>query len=70
MAFPRTLNEMTTAGYGFDNHATCRGCGDEIEWWITPNGKKIPMNPMERGSSPATAHWSTCTERDSFRKRD
>jgi hypothetical protein len=70
MAFPRTLDEMTTAGYKFDNHATCRGCGDDIEWWITPTGKKIPMNIMDRGASTATAHWATCPEQDSFRKKD
>lgn len=70
MAFPKTLNEMVPSGYKFDNSSVCRGCGDEIEWWETPSGKKIPMNPMEHGSSAAVAHWSTCTEQDSFRKRD
>ncbi len=69
MPFPQTLDEMTSAGYKFDNTSTCRGCGDEIEWWITPSGRKIPMNPMERGISKAVAHWSTCTEQDSFRKK-
>ena len=69
MAFPKTLDEMNAAGYVFENHAECRGCGDSIEWWKTPSGKSIPMNPMERGSSPATAHWSTCTEADSFRQK-
>jgi hypothetical protein len=51
-------------------HAECRGCGDSIEWWITPNQKKIPMNPMSRGDDPAVAHWASCTEQDSFRKRN
>lgn len=68
MAFPKTLDEMKGAGYSFDNSAICRGCGDDIEWWITPSGKKIPMNIMERGVSSAIAHWSTCSEADSFRK--
>jgi hypothetical protein len=69
MSFPRTLDEMKSNGYRFDNDAVCRGCGDDIEWWITPNGKKIPMNPMPRGISEATAHWATCTEQASFRGR-
>jgi hypothetical protein len=68
MPFPKTLDEMKAAGYKFDNYATCRGCGDDLEWWITPTGKKIPMNPMDRGLSDAVAHWSTCSEADSFRK--
>jgi hypothetical protein len=68
MAFPQTLDEMKSRGYKFKDHAECKGCGDSIEWWETPNGKNIPMNPMERGSSEAVAHWATCTEQDSFRK--
>ena len=68
MPFPQTLDELKSAGYMFDNHAECRGCGESIEWWKTPNGKSIPMNPMDRGVSPAVAHWSTCSEADSFRK--
>ena len=60
MAFPKTLNEMKSASYRFDNDAVCRGCGDDIEWWETPSGKKIPMNPMTSGDSPAVAHWATC----------
>ena len=35
MAFPKTLDEMNAAGYVFDNHAECRGCGDSIEWWAS-----------------------------------
>lgn len=68
MAFPKTADEMKDQGYRFDNDANCRGCGDEIEWWFTPGGKKIPMNPMPRGTSEAVAHWATCTEQSSFRR--
>jgi hypothetical protein len=69
MAFPRTFDEMKLARYIFDNDATCRGCGDAIEWWITPNGKKMPMNPMTSGSSPAVPHWSTCSDAPMFSKK-
>ena len=69
MAFPKTFAELAPAGYSFDNAAVCKGCGDEIEWWTTPNGKHIPMNPMKRDSDEAVAHWATCTEQDSFRKQ-
>ena len=67
MPFPRTFDEMKSAGYRFDNHSKCRGCGEEIEWWLTPTGKKIPMNLMPKGDSEARAHFSTCTSVDSFR---
>lgn len=68
MAFPKTFDEMKPAGYKFLGNATCKGCGDDIEWWETPNGKKIPMNPMTSGSSEAVAHWSTCSDAPVFRK--
>jgi len=69
MAFPKTLDEMNAVGYKFDNHATCRGCGADIEWWITPRGSKLPMDPMERGSSEAVSHFATCPESDSFKRK-
>lgn len=68
MAFPRTWDELIAAGYVWQNDAECRGCGDPIMWFRTPSGKSIPMNPMQRGSDEAVAHWATCTEQDSFRK--
>ena len=69
MAFPTTFDEMKARGYKFKDFAECKGCGDAIEWWETPNGKNIPMNAMQRGSDEAVAHWATCTEQDSFRKK-
>jgi hypothetical protein len=68
MAYPKNFAEMKAQNYKFDNDAECRGCGDAIEWWITPNGKKMPMNPMTCSESPAVPHWSTCSDAPSFRK--
>ena len=69
MPFPQTLDELTAENYVFKDHAVCKGCGEDIEWWSTPSNKNIPMNPMKRGSDAAVAHWSTCTEADFFRKK-
>jgi hypothetical protein len=68
MPFPQTLKEMTEASYQFQDHAVCRGCGDDIEWWQTPNGKKIPMNPVNASDDKAVSHWATCSDAPSFRK--
>lgn len=68
MAFPKNLSEMKSFGYSFDNYAVCRGCGQDIEWWSTPRGKKIPMDPMQRDADVATAHFSTCPDAPLFRK--
>ena len=69
MAFPSKLDDMVPFGYTFSDHGICRGCGEDIEWWKTPNNKPIPMNPMKSGSDSATAHWATCPEAESFRKK-
>lgn len=68
MPFPKTCDELKASGYIFSGHGTCKGCGGDIEWWMTPSGKSIPMDPMERGLSPATTHWNTCTDSAGFRR--
>lgn len=67
MAFPKTIDELTAHGYRFTNEATCRGrqCGQRIEWWLTPNGKKLPLDVDESGN--VTAHWGTCPSAKEFR---
>lgn len=67
MPFPATRDALIAAGYVFENHSVCKGCKKEIEWFTTPAGKKMPMDLMPEGSSPAISHWSTCPDRDSFR---
>lgn len=69
MPFPRDRDAMIEQGYRFDNHATCRGCKADIEWWITPKGKKMPFDLMVEGSSLSKPHHSTCPNADDFRKR-
>jgi hypothetical protein len=68
MAFPKTWDELKAAGYEWLNDSECRGCGEPIMWFRTPNGKKIPMDPMDAGSSKATPHWATCSDAPLFRK--
>lgn len=65
--FPKTLDELKTFGYKFLNDASCRNCGADIEWYETPRGKKIPMNAMDKGNSPAVPHWKSCSEPEGFK---
>lgn len=67
MPFPETADEMKKQGYVFENDAVCKGCSEEIEWWSTPRGRKMPMNPMLKGTAPAVPHWKDCTEAPLFR---
>jgi hypothetical protein len=69
MPFPKTLDELTAAGYVFLDHATCRSCGEDIEFWQTPRGKKMPMNPMNKGTDEAKSHFATCPDAPLFRNQ-
>lgn len=68
MAFPKDRDALIAAGYKFSNHAKCRGCEAEVEWYETPRGKKMPFDLMPEGNSPAATHFTTCPEADTFRK--
>jgi hypothetical protein len=67
MPFPQTREALQQASYRFDNHANCRGCKADVEWWFTPRGKKMPFDLMPNDDSAAVAHWSTCPNADDFR---
>ena len=64
MPFPKTDTELTAQGYAFENKAKCRGCGADIEWWLTPKGKHIPLD-----AATLETHWSTCPKAKDFRKQ-
>lgn len=34
----------------------CRQCGEPIDWRVTPNGRKQPVN-----EGTDVVHWTTCT---------
>jgi RyR domain-containing protein len=70
--------ELIAAAWVFDNEGRCRGCGEPIEWWITPNGKKMPMTVKALSKdgflSPVTdfirvPHWGECEAADQFRRK-
>ena len=66
--FPQTVEAMKEAGYTNKDQGTCKdrpgaaGCGATIDWWLTRNGKHIPMD-----GGTATAHFKTCPNAGDFR---
>lgn len=63
MPFPKTDTDLKAAGYEYDGTSRCRGCHAEIEWWRTPKGRAIPLNP-----GTLEPHWSDCPNAKDFRK--
>lgn len=80
MAMPTSKSDLEATGYLFDSEGHCRGCGEPIEWWITPKGKKMPMSVIEvrERESPIApilridrvSHFSNCPSADDFRRHD
>jgi hypothetical protein len=58
-------SELNAAGYELDSVSKCWGkdCGQTIEWWVTPNGKKMPIDPETK-----KPHFGTCPNLKEFRK--
>ncbi len=63
MSFPRTDTDLVARGYTFEAKTKCRGCNARIEFWLTPKGKHIPLNP-----GTMEPHWSSCPRARDFRK--
>jgi hypothetical protein len=63
MPFPRTDTELDAAGYKFAGTSKCRGCNQSIAWYLTPKGKRIPLD-----EGTLESHWATCPKAKDFRK--
>jgi hypothetical protein len=61
MALPNKSEDLKGNGYTFLNDGVCSYCGSDIEWYETPYGTNIPLDPMPEGRSPVRHHRSTCT---------
>jgi hypothetical protein len=68
MSFPATRAEMEAAGYSLNEYTRCKGCQRLMEFWNTPQGRRIPMNPMTDPESPAVSHFTDCPKAGEFRK--
>jgi hypothetical protein len=64
-SFPSTREALNTNGYKLTNSGRCNGptCGAEIEWWMTPNGKKMPLD-----KATLEPHWVSCPDSKQYRK--
>lgn len=72
--WPATSDELKKAGYEYDNDGVCRGCLSPIEWWLTPDGKRMPIsvqkanNVLFDSSEKRISHFANCPEAKSFRR--
>lgn len=66
--YPRTRLGLERARFKkLPGKANCRGCDAPIEWWETPNGKKIPITVNIRGRfEELVMHLDSCPNRGEF----
>jgi len=75
MKFPATSTELKASGYEFNGEAICKGCKESIEFWITPQGRKMPMTVKNNSTVRVAAldmrepHFATCSHADEFRRK-
>ena len=69
MSFPKNRAEMLSQGYTPAGRDRCRSCLVTIEFWITPQKRRIPMNAMLDDKSQAVSHWATCPTPERFRRK-
>jgi len=62
---PRESDDLERKGYEYLNAGVCRGptCGATLQWWRTPKGKVIPLDPKTR-----EPHWTLCPDHEDFRR--
>jgi hypothetical protein len=73
--FPATSKQLVEAGYEYDNDGVCRGCQEPVEWWLTPEGKKMPIsvrkaeNVLFDSGDYRISHFAVCPEATQFRTK-
>lgn len=65
--FPITPAEAIDDGYTLETSgARCSGCKAVIDWWVTPRGKKIPIDSSKETFQ---THFTTCPKVGQFRRK-
>jgi len=73
MALPDTRDTLESVGYKYSGDSRCRGCGENMLWFDTPRGKKMPMSVVsgteDDDPQKLEPHWTVCPKRDQFRSK-
>jgi hypothetical protein len=53
---PEKREDLVAMGYVYTGDGKCRDCHVRVEWWIKPNGKRVPLTVHEEGSGLMQEH--------------
>lgn len=65
---PRTREGLEAVGYKFSTMGSCRGCGVQIQWYVTPEKKWMPFDRANQ-MGEFENHWGSCPARQRFKKK-
>jgi hypothetical protein len=71
---PEKREDLQALGYDYEGDGRCSKCQEVIEWWSTPNGKRMPMRVFEERDASGKivylrrSHFVDCPFADTFRK--
>jgi hypothetical protein len=71
IVWPATAGELESAGYvpPFDAQGVrCQSCATTIQFWGTPNGRKMPIERLGPEGHLYNPHWMSCPGRDQHKK--
>jgi hypothetical protein len=60
---PTTPQGFLAAGYAYDSSGICDGCGKVVTWYVTPAGKRIPIDTVTYAP-----HYASCKKSSYFQK--
>jgi hypothetical protein len=67
VTLPSTRRGMEHGSYKFCESGPCPACLREVEWWVTPKGRKAAFDPMPHDVSGCKSHYETCPNVAQFR---
>lgn len=53
---PEKREDLIDLGYEYTGDGRCRDCQEAVEWWVKPNGKRVPLSVHEEGSGVGQEH--------------
>jgi hypothetical protein len=80
MAVPDTFAELMAAGYIHTGNSRCGGCHARLEWFITPNNRRMPFSAKQtvvvgersfyvrKSDTKYEPHWASCPMAHRFRR--
>ncbi len=69
LTIPPTWTELEEAGYVWQSRTTCKACGREMEWWVSPAGRWLALELAPEMGGARTLHTLLCPKAGQFQRQ-